>query len=177
MKRRQALRNLSLSLGGIVTMPIWTSCWNRETLPNHDLHLTQTQELFLEDFVETLIPATDTPGAKELGVQGFVQTMVYDCYDEEGQKDLVRIIEEIEKKSKELSGKSFSDNSPALRTDILNAVENDSKANPESLFKAYPILKELTIQGYLNSEYVMTHIHRYELIPGRFNGSFPVQKV
>jgi hypothetical protein len=31
------------------------------------------------------------------------------------------------------------------------------------------------IQGFMNSKYVMTDLKQYELVPGRYNGYFPVK--
>jgi hypothetical protein len=176
MKRRQALRNISLSIGGIISMPLWTSCWNKETLPSQGLLMSQEQEILLSEFVETLIPTTDTPGAKEIGVHDFIKTMVYDCYEEADQKEFVSLLEKINLKAKDVANKSFIDSTPTIRAEILNDIDKESKSSPEGAFKAYPYLKELSIQGYLSSEYVLTHIHIYELVPGRFDGSFPLKK-
>jgi hypothetical protein len=36
-------------------------------------------------------------------------------------------------------------------------------------------MKQQTINGYMNSKYVMTNLVVWELIPGRYNGYFPVK--
>ena len=43
------------------------------------------EERMLQLVVETIIPSTDTPGAKELNVDQFVLLMVNDCHSEKDQ--------------------------------------------------------------------------------------------
>jgi hypothetical protein len=38
------------------------------------------------------------------------------------------------------------------------------------------LVKNITIQGYLNSEYVMTNLRIFEFVPGRYHGCVPVKK-
>ena len=39
----------------------------------------------------------------------------------------------------------------------------------------FPFLKNMTIQGYLNSAYVMRDVFKYELVPARYHGCVPVK--
>ncbi|HEY0177238.1 MAG TPA: hypothetical protein VGC08_12725, partial [Pedobacter sp.] len=58
--------------------------------------------------------------------------------------------------------------------DILTTLGKEKEVSPE-LFRFYQIMKDRTIDGYLNSKYVMTSLIIYELVPGRYNGYFPVK--
>ena len=62
---------------------------------------------------------------------------------------------------------------PQQQLELLTRIDKkefDGKVN--DFFKA---TKRLTIQGYTKSKYVMSNLLVYELVPGRFHGSFPVK--
>ena len=46
--------------------------------------------------VETIIPATDTPGAKALNVHQFIQKMVADCYAKTAQETLQKGLDSLD---------------------------------------------------------------------------------
>ncbi|MBL7698662.1 MAG: gluconate 2-dehydrogenase subunit 3 family protein, partial [Chitinophagaceae bacterium] len=59
------------------------------------------------------------------------------------------------------------------RQQLLNEIENGNNASG-NLARFYDIMKDKTIQGYMNSKYVMTNLVVYELIPTTpYNGYAP----
>ncbi len=176
MQRRSALKQMALAFGGIVTLPAWAHGWSgNELARHHALKLPPELETILTLVVDTIIPATDTPGAKEVGVDKFILTMVGDCYEKDVQEKFSSGLQAIEAAAKKSFGSSFLACTPVQRTQVLTAMENESKTAPEKNPSVFPLIKNLTIQGYLNSEFVMKNLLKYELIPGRFNGCFPVK--
>lgn len=156
-----------------MALPAWANGWNRQSLPKNTL-LTPAAENLLAEVVETIIPATDTPGAKELGVHTFVQTMVKDCYDQKAQENLTNGLDQLDQYSQQVFKKSFSAGTSPQRIHILEGMALSDDPTKKAF---YSMVKNLTIQGYLNSEYVMTNLTHYELVPGRFQGCVPVEKV
>ncbi len=61
MQRRTALKSLSVSLGGLVSMPAWATSWTPDSIGN-DKSLSASDEAILAEIVETIIPETKTPG-------------------------------------------------------------------------------------------------------------------
>ena len=49
----------------------------------------------------------------------------------------------------------------------------DGKENQLPAF--YSIAKRHTIRGYLSSEYIMTNVLVYNMIPGRYNGCIEIK--
>ncbi len=174
MNRRTALKNLSL-IGGAISLPAWAYVWTRDSIPPHDLSLTADQQKLMAEIVETIIPATDTPGAKEIGVDGFVLTMISDCYDKDVQQEFHSGLSNLEKNIQAKYGKSFMNLDLIQRTEVLNNLQKENNSGKEGGIQFFPLVKGLTIQGYLNSEYIMKNLLKYELVPGRFDGSFPVK--
>ncbi|WP_247235343.1 gluconate 2-dehydrogenase subunit 3 family protein [Telluribacter sp. SYSU D00476] len=172
MERRAALKGLATAIGGLVVLPSWASNWNHTTLQPTDL-LSAEETPLLASVVDTIIPKTDTPGAKELGVDRFIQLMIKDCYDSKAQETLKKGLATVEEDSKETFGKSFTACNAAQRIHILEGMGLSDDATSKGFFT---MVKGLTIQGYMSSEYVMTNITKYEMIPARWNGCVPVNQ-
>lgn len=172
MQRREALKGFGTAVVGLVSLPTWANGWSKQTLKKGAL-LNPAEEALLADVVETFIPVTDTPGAKELGVHGFVQTMVTDCYDQKAQENLTKGLAGLETMSQQTFGKAFAMGNSAQREHILEGMELSDNPTNKAF---YSMVKFLTIQGYMSSEYVMTNITKYEMIPGRFHGCVPVKQ-
>lgn len=171
MKRRTVLKQLALTLGTVVSLPAWATQWSPQATSSYpNLAISPSQEILLAEIVETIIPTTDTPGAKEIGVHQFILTMLNDCYEKSAQDSFSTGLTSLEALTKTSFGKLFVECTPAQRLDILRKMEGSTDKNA-----FLPFVKRLTIQGYLNSEYVMTNLLIYELVPARFNGCFPVK--
>jgi hypothetical protein len=172
MERRVALKSMALAVGALANLPAWASGWNKETMVQTRF-LSADQSKSLAAIVETIIPKTDTPGAGELGVGDFVQKMVKDCYDSKTQTAFTSGISNLDGQSVQKSGKSFADAGKEQRMQLLQALEKSQDSSEKSFFS---LLKNLTIQGYMTSEYVMTNITHYEMVPARYHGCVPVSK-
>ena len=132
------------------------------------------QEKMLGEVVGTIIPTTDTPGAKDLGVHQFAMIMMDDCHSKEDQETFVKGLDEVNQLAKKQYSNPFIKCSIPQREELLMAIEK--KQIDGDAQKFYNKAKSLTIQGYLNSKYVMTNINKYELVPGQFKGCVPVTK-
>lgn len=168
MQRRVALKQMALALGGMVTIPQWAYGWSSQKLiSGHALTLTPELETLLSEVVETIIPATTTPGAKELGVDKFMLTMLRDCAEKQVQENFTNGLQAIEDKAKQTFSTSFTACTPTQRDQLLSGLDQEGKQS------AFSLIKNMTIQGYLNSEYVMKNLLKYELIPARYHGCVP----
>lgn len=172
MERRVALKSMALAMGAMASLPSWASGWNTGSVPKGVL-LSADQSKVLSGMVESIIPKTDTPGAGELGVGDFVQKMVKDCYDQKAQASLMKGVDNLESQSKKDFGKSFADAGKDQKLQLLQGMEKSGDTDQKAFFG---LVKNLTIQGYMNSEYVMTNITHYEMIPARYHGCVPVKK-
>ncbi len=172
MERRVALKNLLVIAGGTILLP---SCLHQDqkvSIPLNHIKVSGEQEALLGEMVETIIPKTDTSGAKELGVHQFVLVMIDDCTKEEDQQKFIKGLDEVNSLAQKQFNNSFIKCKPGEREQLLQRMEK--KEFGEDVTSFYERLKKLTIQGYLKSQYVMTNLLKYELVPGRFHGSHPV---
>lgn len=172
MERRTAIKNLFIIAGGIAILKSCSSDKSKASIQLNKISVSAEQEALLAELVETIIPETTTPGAKSLGLHLFVMKMVDDCHDESDQKKFVDGFVELETASNTTVKTSFLKATKEQRLEVIKVLGATAGSEPRML----DIVKRRTLQGYLNSKYVMTELIPYELIPGRYNGYFPVSK-
>jgi hypothetical protein len=171
MKRRSAVKNLTLAVAGLVALPAWASGWSPATL-GPVATLTVPDESLLAEIVETIIPETDTPGAKSLQVHQFAMRMIKDCYGEAAQTNLEQGLITINQIANGAFNKPFISLEAKQRTDVLTHMQ---QAEDQAAKQFVDMIKNLTIRGYLNSEYVQVNLLGYTMAPGFYHGCVPVK--
>ena len=83
MNRREALSRVAIIMGGTVigSEAFLTGC----KASTKTVSFSKVDIAFLNEVAETILPATNTPGAKEAKVGEFMTVMVNDCYEEDNQ--------------------------------------------------------------------------------------------
>jgi len=170
MQRRSALKSLTVAFGGLMSLPSWAQGWTPETVKGPSL-LSVAEEDTLAEIVETIIPETTTPGAKSLKVHEFALRMINDCYGESAQKNLKKGLADTNSAAQQAYGKVFTACDGKQRLDLLKKLADTADTKP-----FVSMVKNLTIQGYQNSEYVMVNIQKYNMAPGFYHGCVPVKK-
>lgn len=176
MNRRTVIKNFLFVSAGTALLP---SCMHEERKPSislKNISITGDQEKLLAELSETFIPATDTPGAKDLSAHLFVLKMVDDCYTKADQQKFMSGFNAFEKNTQQKQGKSFVDCSASQRDSIVAALDNTKKDDDDLSF-FYNAAKKLTIQAYTTSQFYLTKINIYKMIPGRFQGCVPARVV
>lgn len=138
------------------------------------MHISAEQEKLLEELAETILPKTSTPGAKDIYAHLFALRMLDDCYKEEDQKRFVHGMEQFDKKARAELETSFVKATPGQRQTLLKKIEAQRDTNDDMTY-FYSTAKGLTIQAYTSSEFYLTRVHVYEMIPSRYHGCVPVK--
>jgi hypothetical protein len=179
MNRRTAVRNLAFITGAAVVLP---SCFHeaqkeaKASIPLKHVEVTASQEKLLAEVCETIIPKTDTPGAKELGIPVYVLRMVDDCCEEKDQKAFMAGLKQLDKDAQKQYNQSFAACTPQQKLAMLQAIEQQKDATTD-LASFYKTAKRLTVSGYTKSKYFLTKEVVYELVPSRYNGYFPTKNL
>jgi hypothetical protein len=174
LTRREVLARLGILLGGAL---IGGDTWLRGATvagkaPGNDF--TAADLALLDEIAETIIPATDTPGAKAAKVGAFMAMMVTDCYDDAHHAAFRTGLDG-------LRAEGFLAASPAERTARLTALDAEQRQHQASKRADEPahyfrMMKQLTILGYFTSEIGASQVLVYEEVPGRFDGNAPYKK-
>ena len=171
MERRVALKTMAVAIGGLISLPAWAKGWNQASVQSIQPILSTSQDVLLAEVVETIIPTTNTPGAKELGVHTFIQKMVTDCFEPQAQQTLTKGLDTVEATAQQQYSQAFAALDATQRMALLQSLATVDEPGKKDF---YGLVKNLTIRGYLNSEYVMTNLTHYVMAPGHYYGCVPV---
>ena len=183
MNRREALKAVSFLMGGAVLGAelFLTGCDTKQDEKRVNELFTESDVALLNEVGDTIIPETDTPGAKAVGIGSFMAMMVQDVYTEENQKYFREGIEKLKEGFEEQYDHSFMEGTPEerhayltkLNTELVRQKNKKNDDEPEHYFR---MMKELTLLGYFSSEIGSTQALRYIETPGRYDACIPYEK-
>jgi hypothetical protein len=157
MLRREFLTN-SAALSAAVAL--WAA------LRATDTEAARAQRLddpLLERVCDLVIPDTDTPGARTVGVPSFMKLALAHGLADSTPADRVQLETLLRNAA---GGASFLSLSPIRQQEVLVNVDRAAYAERGSLWAR---VKSLILMGYYTSEAGATQELRYQLVPGRFD--------
>lgn len=181
MERREAIKRTAILMGGVVFAPtiagVMKGCtpsaekWSPVLFDKAQADLT-------EAIADTIIPATDTPGAVDVGVPGFIESMVKDIYTEEQRSVFMDGLNLFDSICQRETGHSFVDLDDQEKLAFASernrlAIENERIEGPQFFL----IFKELTMVGFFTSEVGATQVLKYEPVPGYYDGCVPFEEI
>jgi hypothetical protein len=172
--RRVAIQQLLMIWAGAALLPSCLQNEQKVSIPLNLIHILPEDENMLADLAETILPKTDSPGARDLSAHLFALKMVDDCYSKVNQEKYIEGMKSFETFVRNKTGKSFSGISDADRKSIVADLDKQKPSGDAMLF-FYQSTKRLTIQAYTTCEYYMTKIRGYKMIPGKFQGCVPLK--
>lgn len=204
MNRRELLKMVAAATGAAMIGGefLLTGCKaNPDAAP---VAFTEENIAYLDEIAETIIPQTNTAGAKAAGVGRFMTVMVNDCYTKDDQEIFHKGLNTLEEACEKMHNVGFMKATPQQRKQLLVAVDNETKdyikkkANAENVqdqkekqgqerntndFKKQTLpnhyfqqLKQLAIFGYFTSEKGRTEGLRYTPVPGAYKGVIDYKK-
>lgn len=183
MNRRDAITRVGLLLGGTIVGAnmFLEGCKPADKKEGSNLAFKPEDSAYLDEIAETILPATNTPGAKAAKVGAFMIVMVTDCYTKDDQKIFHEGMEKLNTASTKKFDKDFMALTPEQRHELLVQIDNEQKdytkkkkeSDPAHYFR---MMKELTLLGYFTSEPGATQALRYVESPGKYEGCIPYKK-
>jgi Gluconate 2-dehydrogenase subunit 3 len=190
MNRRDYIKNtaaaLGLSLAGISISELLISCQKEAKISWKPVFFSNQQAALIAEIAETILPKTQTPGAKEMAVPQFIDKIVKETMNEASQKSLVEGLDLFETDVKTKYGTDFLSLDSAQKQTFLEkldeekprsgltmwgiALENDA---PEPTF--FKIMKGLTLFGFFTSEEIGKNVLVYDPVPGEYIGCMPLK--
>lgn len=180
MNRREAVWRIAVLTGGaMVGSEILLS--GQSVSGKRAEGFTDADRALLDEIGETIIPATDIPGAKAVNIGAFMTMMVTDCYSDREHAAFKEGLARIDEACRARFGKSFLECTPGERTDLANGLDAEQRASQETKAKDEPphyfrMMKELALLGYFSSEIGCTKAVRYIEVPGAYHGDVPYKK-
>lgn len=171
MNRRVLLKQLGLAATAAALLPSCLRDSKKVSVALNNLKVSGDEEELIANIADTMIPETDKPGAVKVGAHLFALVMVDDCTDAQTKEKFLNGMRSFDDACEKLTNKKFSDASAAERLDILKKIESEGDKLPEELKSFYWMSKGYIVEGYTTSEYFLTNVKKYELVPGpKFSG-------
>lgn len=145
--------------------------------------LHQNREL-LTALAETIIPATDVPGARETGVGDFIVKMIEFCTERKEQNRFIDGLKNIQEYCINKYGRPYESCGGAEQEAVLTRWEQAGQPQKGLMGKVqtrlfgrpfFTLLKEYTVEGYCTSEPGATKGLAYLYIPGSYTGCMPLK--
>lgn len=172
--RRQAVLTFG-ALWGALTMP--TSALAQALPAWAPKALTSDQARALETAAELIMPATDTPGAREAGVPQFVDRAVA-LYCDPAEAALIRSgLDRMNADARAAHGGPFAALKTAQQTAMLAAYDAEAARRAQGAPHFFATLKEMVTVGYFTSEPGAMKALRYDPIPGEYRGCVPLSEI
>jgi hypothetical protein len=136
--------------------------------------LSPDQFALLEQVTETIIPASDTPGAIAAGVPAFMRQMLGDWGSQQTRTEFLAVLDDIERQAWKRHGAAFLALPPERRLDVMRSVDAESIDRQDLGYRKF---KWLVLVSYYQSEPGATQELRYELVPGAWRPCLPLSEV
>jgi hypothetical protein len=138
---------------------------------------------------EQIIPATETPGAKDARVNEFIDVILTEWATPEERAHFIEGLDNIDKQSQKLFGKNFVDASVDQQLAQLRAIDDAALAGrvarahhgnhveePDQQLKGdfWEVFKRIAVHGYYTSEIGFSQELKLQIIPGAQHGCQPL---
>jgi gluconate 2-dehydrogenase gamma chain len=177
MNRREALKQVAFLMGGAVSAYSILGiekgyCADAApTGPARTSTLNVSQMQLVSRVAEIIIPRTDTPGATDVGVPGFIDLMLGDVYPKKDRDRYLTGLAEFEAAARSEGRSGFASLKPAQQVGLVK------KFHAAALVEERPFIlmtKELTLLGFFTSQVGATQVLQYAAVPGSFHACVPL---
>jgi hypothetical protein len=181
MNRREAISRVALIMGGALIGEGYLLNGCKPAGKNINASFDQAQLKLLDNIGNTILPATHTPGAKDVQIGNFMALMVKDCYVADDQQIFMNGITKLNDECRKKYSEDFLKCTREQQTELLNVLDKEQNAytkakKPDDPNHYFRMMKELTILGYFTSEAGCSQALRYLPVPGKFDGCIPYKK-
>lgn len=134
--------------------------------------LSPEEALIAADLAERMLPETDTPGAKEAGVERFIDQMIFGYLTDEERTVFKSGLDWLKKRK---FHKKTTEGQHNLLAELSEeARKHGEKSEPKPFFL---LAKEMILLGFFTSEIGATRVLNYDPIPGGYLGCKPLEEV
>jgi gluconate 2-dehydrogenase gamma chain len=185
MDRREALKRTALLMGGVVSAPaimgVLKGCKAKPGIAWKPEFLNEDQASIVSTVSEIIIPRTDTPGAKDVGVPSFIDKVLKEVYSKEDQDVFTSGLQAFNEGAKKEYDEDFNELDEEDQTAYVKkvhdaAIEAAKNENNEDKRPFILTMKELTLLGFFTSEAGATKVLQYDPVPGAYHGCLPLSE-
>ena len=172
MNRRNAVKNLAIASGSLISLPFWMGACGISDSDTHSSSFSKSEQNMLAIITDTIIPAGTFIGALSVGVDKFLQKLIDDCYEKPVQDNVKKQLQALDASAKESFGKSFTNCTQQQRQEALLKFSSSTIKEEKDFFD---LVKNETIRGFNTSQKVMQDYLHYKVAPGHYYGCVNVK--
>jgi len=188
LTRREALKRVAWLMGGTVSasaiLAIQKGYSATTPVGRKPSVLAPPQMRIVATVSEIMIPRTDTPGAIDVGVPGFIDLMLADVYTQKDRERYLAGLAVFDAAALAEHGKEFLALEPTHQVALVRrfhdpAVIEDQRParRREDIQRPFILMtKELTLLGFFTSEAGATQVLQYIAVPGSYHACLPVEQ-
>ncbi len=150
--------------------------------------LTAHMDATVSAMAELIIPQTDTPGARAVRVNEFIDVILSEWYSDEDRARFLAGLANVDARTQQLFGNGFVEATPQQQATILELLGDEMSqafsalavaprgyrgSDPEPENNFYFMFRQLVLTGYFTSEAGFTQQLHEEIIPGHYDGCTP----
>jgi hypothetical protein len=205
ISRRDAIERVTVLLGGIALVDgdrILAAMGDEAASADAAIQVTTAAQgvgtftaadvAFLDEVAETILPETNTPGAKAARTGAFMALMVTDAYTPRNQQIFRDGMQRLEETCQREYSVSFVQARPEQRLALLQRLDAERQTELDALEAAqrsrapatpspspdapvhyFRLMKELVLLGFFTSEIGYRQAMRYIETPGRYDPCAP----
>lgn len=175
LTRREALQRAALALGVAFSPALLANALRAQAAPaSGGSNLSPSQLSAVAAIAERIIPRTDTPGAGDVNVAGFIDRMYGEYLSPAERRSLVAGLAGLEKSTAASDRKAFVQLDAAAQDRVLQGLATAKEAASRDFFRQ---MRELTVVGYFTAETVGKTVLHYDPVPGRWEADVPISEV
>lgn len=172
-------------MGGVISAPaimgVLKGCTAKPSVDWKPVFLSTDQATLVTTVAEIIIPKTDTTGATEAGVPGFIDIMLKDCYTKEDQERFLNGLQAFDEEAKKEHGDLFNTLDAPTQAAFVKKVHDAAIAEEKGDNKPAKrpfilMMKELTMLGFFTSKAGATEVLQYVAVPGAYKGCIPLSE-
>ena len=168
--RREVLQDLIVSIGGASLLNACSGV--ARVVPSSSMRVYSEQELALVSRISDLIiPRTDTPGALDVNVPGFLDSLMAEWASQETKQNHHEELEELGL----MLGVDFVTLSPDASEQRLALLDSEAFEGRPVHYSGYRSLKGLITQAYFASENGALQEQKWVAVPGRWDPCIEIQ--
>ena len=136
---------------------------------------------------ERILPATDTPGAREAGVHEFIDLLLTDWRSDEERDRFLAGLAQLDADSRQSFGEAFLSLTAEQQLTLLDPLDVEAARVRQAAAAAgleeiddpsfFVMMKEMTLAGYYTSEIGMTQELQHLRVAGSYAGCRPLGEV
>jgi glucoside 3-dehydrogenase (cytochrome c) hitch-hiker subunit len=187
VNRREALKRVAWLMGGTISasaiLAIEKGYSATTSVGSKPAILSPPQVAIVSAVAEIMIPRTDTPGAIDAGVPGFIDLMLKDVYTQKDRERYLAGVAELDAAVQGEHGKKFVALESAQQVALVRkfhaaAVVEESRLHRPHMHLQRPFIlmtKELTLLGFFTSQVGATQVLQYVAVPGSYHACVPLE--